>query len=357
VVSSALAVLAAEGLLRLFPEALPIELQIRLQEPLDAQGIRHPILGYVPTPSSVGTVWTGDFKHDYVADAHGFRNAEPWPMDPDVVVIGDSLVFGYGVERDEAWPQALGRLVPGARVLNLGLIGAGPQQYLRIYQEVAKPLSPKLVVVGFFAYNDFWDADMFEEWLQQGAEGNYVVWRVYGRGNIANRWSAWLRRHSYAYGLARFGVLAASRSHGRDPTLVEWADGTTLELMPDTAERLSSGAHVDAPAFAVTERAMRELRDEVAAGDAELLVVLQPSKEEVYLPFAGEPAPDYAATLRVALDELGIDYLDLAPVFRDHAAAGERLFFPTDGHPNAMGYQLTAEAVASWIGERHAGLR
>jgi hypothetical protein len=345
---------AAEGLLRLFPEALPIELQIRLQEAPDVQGIRHPILGYVPTPSSVGTVWTPDFKHDYVADAHGFRNAEPWPMDPDVVVIGDSLVFGYGVERDQAWPQALERQLPGLRVLNLGLIGSGPQQYLRIYRHVAKPLAPKLVVVGFFARNDFWDAGKFDEWLKEGGEGNYIVWRSRGGGSTTRRW---LQGHSYAYALAQFARSATRRRAGGDPTLVEWVDGTTLQLMPDSAARLIALARADTPTFALTKDAMRELRDEIAADGAELLVVLQPSKEETYVSFAGLPTLDHAATIRVAFDELGIDYLDLAPVFRDHADVGERLFYPTDGHPNAMGYQLTAGAVAGWIGERHAGLR
>jgi hypothetical protein len=58
--------------------------------------------------------------------------------------------------------------------------------------------------------------------------------------------------------------------------------------------------------------------------------------------------------LRAALDRLGIDYLDLAPGFRARAAAGERLFFEVDGHPNQAGYALTAELLQAHITEHAA---
>jgi hypothetical protein len=77
--------------------------------------------------------------------------------------------------------------------------------------------------------------------------------------------------------------------------------------------------------------------------------VLQPSKEEVYLPLLGEPGPDPGSHLRRTLGELGIPYLDLLPDFRSRAAKGEVLFFEADGHPNARGYALTAELVLAHL--------
>jgi hypothetical protein len=45
------------------------------------------------------------------------------------------------------------------------------------------------------------------------------------------------------------------------------------------------------------------------------------------------------------MDKLGMAYLDLTWAFRQRAAAGERLFFEVDGHPNTTGYALIAELV------------
>ena len=40
------------------------------------------------------------------------------------------VTFGQGVNDEQAWPAILARAFPTSRIINLGLIGAGPQQYL-----------------------------------------------------------------------------------------------------------------------------------------------------------------------------------------------------------------------------------
>ncbi|MBK7518558.1 MAG: SGNH/GDSL hydrolase family protein [Gammaproteobacteria bacterium] len=37
------------------------------------------------------------------------------------------------------------------------------------------------------------------------------------------------------------------------------------------------------------------------------------------------------------------------PAFRAQAQASEQLFYPFDGHPNALGYRLIAQQVAAWL--------
>ena len=91
------------------------------------------------------------------------------------------MVFGYGVGEDEAWPARLAAAMPDAKIINLGLIGAGPQQYLRILETFGLPLRPRLVVVGLFPQNDFWDV-LFERWLHSDEPSwNYMVWRDFGQ--------------------------------------------------------------------------------------------------------------------------------------------------------------------------------
>jgi hypothetical protein len=38
-------------------------------------------------------------------------------------------------------------------------------------------LRPKVVLVGLFIGNDFWDAEMFDLWFKSGAGGSYMIWR------------------------------------------------------------------------------------------------------------------------------------------------------------------------------------
>jgi len=122
-------------------------------------------------------------------------------------------------------------------------------------------------------------------------------------------------------------------------------DGTRLDLAPGDLTAKSKGAQPGYRPFDVTVEALKHLHSIAWANGTNVLIILQPSKEEVYLPLLGEPAPDPARALRETLGELGIPYLDLLPDFRRRADKGEVLFFEVDGHPNARGYALIAELV------------
>jgi hypothetical protein len=84
------------------------------------------------------------------------------------VVLGYSLAFGYGVEDDQAWPEVVNRAWPKVRVVHLGIMGAGPQQYLQVYETFGRKLQPRVLLVGFLARNDFWEAGFFDRWLRPG---------------------------------------------------------------------------------------------------------------------------------------------------------------------------------------------
>lgn len=143
-----LALGAAEACLRLFPELLPEEAQLRLHwrsmnEPA-SQG--DPYLGHVFPPNHEGRFERdgGSFSFTYTTDERGFRNPSPWPRRAEIVVLGDSMAFGYGVEDDETWTAVLAEQLPGGRIINLGLVGGAPQQYFRIYERFGQALQPAL---------------------------------------------------------------------------------------------------------------------------------------------------------------------------------------------------------------------
>ena len=350
--SLVVAVLLMEMLLQLFPSLLPVELHVVVTD----RGVAHPEIGNLPAPNSAGVIWTRDFKVPHQIDQHGFRNNRPWPASTDVAVIGDSLVFGYGVELDDAWPQRLAKLT-GKQVVNLGLIGAGPQQYASIYRNFAEDLNPGVLLIGFFASNEFWDTEMFERWTQSGVGGNYMEWRDFGRQTAVSlekgseRFALFLRKYSHVANLVRFMMKSVRNRSSGGGEMLELANGGSLRLDLNYLDRIAANSQPGNEYFARAFEAMKEIHERAQAAGTRLVVVFQPSKEEIYFPFTGRVPLDPTTAIRERLEQLGIECLDLAPAFRAHAEAGEQLFFSIDGHPNAAGYRLIAEQTAAYLAQ------
>jgi hypothetical protein len=116
--SVALALGAAEASLRVFPQLMPEEARLRLHwrevQP-GAVSRADPYFGFVYPPNYEGRFERDDgkFAFTYTTDEHGFRNPSPWPERAEIVVLGDSMAFGYGVEDKETWTTLLGNELPG----------------------------------------------------------------------------------------------------------------------------------------------------------------------------------------------------------------------------------------------------
>jgi hypothetical protein len=126
-----------------------------------------------------------------------------------------------------------------------------------------------------------------------------------------------------------------------NPTIFRAPDGSQLQLDVNNFVANTSMAQE------LTIKALERLYSMTQKNGTQMLLILQPSKEEVYLPLMGEVNidTDPGKTLRAKLSSLGLPYLDLLPEFRKRAVRGEVLFFEVDGHPNARGYALIAELV------------
>ncbi len=357
-ITSVVSLLLAEGFLRLFPGLLPPERRQYMLVDMNNVGVTHPYIGHLHTPNAKKHLSGPDYDVRQTTGPFGFRNSGPWPRHADIVILGDSLVFGYGVSDRSAWPAILDRSFPNLKVVNLGLVGAGAEQYLRVYEIFGERLHPKLVIVGMFPGNDFWDAGEFQEWLREGAKGNYMVWRNYGHfsGSLLRQPSQAIKsillRHSYLYNLVLAARFNQEAKRAGEPKIVRLKGGQEIRLLPSDFESRTVGSQVGRPEFQLTVRALAELRDRVAKAGGHVLIVLQPSKEEIYLPMLREKVRDASAELRPALKELGIEYLDLTPAFKREANNGKALFFDADGHPNSGGYRLIADQVIEYLDGR-----
>jgi hypothetical protein len=67
-----------------------------------------------------------------------------------VLVLGDSMVFGEGVEEEERFTERLEAEDPSWRVDNLGMTGFGPDLMLRAFEEVGLAVKPQVVILTMY---------------------------------------------------------------------------------------------------------------------------------------------------------------------------------------------------------------
>lgn len=88
----------------------------------------------------------------------GFRGGElPPPGADDVLVVGDSQVFGLGVEQDETFSARLAAAI-GRPVINAGVPTYGPAEYRAVIAEQLARRHPRTVVLTINLANDLFEA-------------------------------------------------------------------------------------------------------------------------------------------------------------------------------------------------------
>ena len=342
-----------EVFLRLFPQVLPIESRMRLQwaQPDSADVTRaDPFTGFVYAPHLRHHYSAGEVTFDYSTDEYGFRNPSPWPDSADIVVVGDSEVFGFGVSDDSMWTNVLQHELPHTRVINLGLSMMAPEQYRRVYEKFGARVHPKLLIFGLFPENDLSDQVEFDKWLAAGSPGNFAKWK-YVHGATPSRLQSLLQRSALYW----FVYISRHRDHRSNEVKPQtFADGSQLHFAPYFLQREARLSTPKSAAFQSVMRSIEQCREEAARNGTAMLVIMLSTREDVYLPLRGDSVPRLMAPFANALAERGIPYLDLTAPMQRVAREGKRLFFEVDLHPDAAGSRVIADAVAANIRQNAA---
>ena len=114
-------------------------------------------------PSIDKTFETEEFKTRVVTNSIGLRDNREFTPEHNgryrIAAIGDSNVFGWGVDNEQAFPAVLEDILrkeigPNLEVINFGRPGENPVGYLRTFKLHAKRLRPTMVVTSFLPAND-----------------------------------------------------------------------------------------------------------------------------------------------------------------------------------------------------------
>jgi lysophospholipase L1-like esterase len=130
-------------------------------------------VGYIPVrgrPNDQQHLERTEFSVDVRLNALGFREARlPSPKPPGtirLVALGDSFTQGFGVAEHDAWPRRLEAILGARRarpheVVNLGVPGANPRDYLSHLSDPGLAYQPDMVIVSIMAN------DVQDRWVQR----------------------------------------------------------------------------------------------------------------------------------------------------------------------------------------------
>ena len=381
----ALTLAGMEGAVRLLVLLIPVNPVVELQFEIPDSRLGHTLNPNYP-------------EHDQ----NGFRNKLRLPK-ADLVVLGDSQIYGFGIQTDRLWPQQLGELT-GMRAYNMGVPGWGPVQSLFLLDK-ALDLGPAVVLEAFYSGNDLYDAFRMAYYLNDLSDLKsteaakvaaiadserrqplselidevYNYRRQPGDSGPVARAKMWLAEHVMAYRMLRTvrDRIAAEPAKPTGPV----DGGAAAERYP--MDLLASGPGVPSTIFTpryrlaaidmsdpriaegleVSLRAIERMRRRVAEKGGCFAVVTIPTKEFAYGKAGDNPAsraPSRATFLlllereravweraRSYFAQAGITYVDVGTLLSDRILSGEAMYpSSTDGHPSTAGHDAIARALA-----------
>ena len=201
------------------------------------------VLGTTLVPGEGQWISPGRSPRTWVeVNARGFRGeAWPEPAPGEVLIVGDSQVFGLGVDNRDTMPVAVDRHLTQAgwtHVLNGGVPTYGPEEYLRVADRILQERPVRDLVLVFNLANDLFELEVpnlerhavWDGWAVRSETAPAHVTYFPGR--------AWLYRRSHLF----FAMRKAW--HSTDPALKE---GLPSEGGVQTVVRALTGVELDSP--------------------------------------------------------------------------------------------------------------
>jgi hypothetical protein len=369
-------VIGAEVMLRLMAYKLPVNLQLALQDvkmtPFgDTPVIRPSILrqdnyfGMITRPGAVDLIqyanagvtqrvttinWLDPNSHV------GFRvpstDWQPrWPV--DVVAVGDSFTYCI-TEWEDCWVERLSSDY-GLSVVNLGTPATGSVSHQRMLDTFGLAYEPRIVVWQWFgndSFDDYWLSVYSGEIVP---ENNPLPPERVLSDFLPARF---VQENSALYAIAYSLITSpspgyVSKYHVQDGDL-SLDFGTS-----DGAAAFDMGNAENTYGWERTKQAIIAARDELSARDIALVIVLIPTKEEVYekwtRPVLGDEQMDMAPVGRRMMIEFCAEEklacLDMTDALLEHSSKAEQIYWVTDFHLNPAGNKIVADALYDYLGE------
>lgn len=241
-------------------------------------------LGYINKPYSSRTHTLGEYKTTWIINKLGFRDFEyslkKLPGAKRILVLGDSMVFGMGVESLESFPKILETKINQStqsgsltEVLNMGILGYGPLEYKNLYLGLGKKFNPDLIIVGFFLGNDSLDS------LWVDLNKRYIFLKALPDELISYDNNQWLKEHS------KLWIFLLQKYY----SWVETQNIDTLKLVfnSDVKGQMLRQVQIEPTnyymkkSWKITNDALNKLAFEANINKTKLVFLILPTKEQI----------------------------------------------------------------------------
>lgn len=287
-----------------------------------------PVFRKLEIPGSVYFEHNGEQWSIHLNNERGFRDVFDSGAE-HAIVLGDSFTRGTSLHDHQTIPYLLDLWTPEVAFHSFAIGGSGTVDALRAYQAIGKEWDHRLVVLNYFLGNDL--RNNLTGNVEFEGDEDFAVQP--GAVELAStpkqaliRAHRFLRANSEVYNLA--AASAKILTTGRRGS----------ELPPD---KFAAGAEI-------TERLLSSLGRAAAENDADLLIVIIPSWNEI-MGVGAEDQPDRQRELirqvAVALDNVYV--LDLTdPIKR---LGGREAYGQVDKHLAPLGAYTAASSIYQWI--------
>jgi len=322
----AVAIVSTEGLVRRLAPAYLVE----------TRGIHvfSPLYGWIGRPGAVAAMGSGRVTLNRL----GYRGRELPPRreagPTRVVVLGDSIAFGYGVADEQTFTHLLDARDNGIAAANMGVQGFGPGQELLVLQHEGLRSDPDVVVLAVCLRNDFADA-VLPVALYNGVNPR-PRYRLVGdelvlddsavRLSAPARVVSWLSDHSHLYN--RLSALLAARP---EPSEESWR-----------VRKSDALSDIDY-ALRVSVTLVLEMQRLCRVRGVQLLVATFPGEH------AYEAEPELHRRFHAALRNAGVPTLALREELRARGLGASDVTLDETGHLAPAGHRATADVLESEI--------
>jgi hypothetical protein len=315
-----------------------------------------PVLGWNNLPNAQGRYSRSEFSYPVKINSIGMWDAEIESKRADefrVAVLGDSFTWGVGVPSGERFTEIAETRALGINILNFGVAGFSPIQYL-LQLDTVLALKPDYVVVAFCLGNDVAENVSFtpynhpKPYVALAPDGKSFLVKGYPLTDFKDTGSSLFGSGSV---LRTVGMIKLLYEQARRPKL---KDRLILppsllyvpadELKPDEAKAI-------ADAFRLNELLLAAIKQRIDAGlgPGRFAVMLLPTKLEMgeFLQPGSDPNRVGDEVL-ASLKRLHIPAIDGRP------AIVESDFWKVDAHWRPIGHRKIGERLAIFLAEARA---
>lgn len=338
-------------------------------------------------PDIIGDSTYGHTIKPYSAghDGWGFRN-ESIPDKADIVAIGDSQTYGNGATASKSWPSILENKTKLV-VYNMGLGEYGPVQYYHLLIDKALTLQPKVVIVGLYFGNDFYDASIFNKYNRSGYITAAHDSNITLLSTIQNldkncpdtsyiaKIQSFLRRYSMVYRVLNsldivspYTWLLTIKESKKNKNVIlfkqdsiktAFLDGFRYAVMnPDNLEIKNGIEH--------TLYILKEMQKFCEQHGITFIVLLLPTKENVFSTYFNHTNTIFTKLLNTVeieskiksefiqfFDDNNIHFIDPLENLRNNVRIFLLYQTGLDGHPRSKGYEIIADTIIDYLRNNH----